>query len=128
MKTWTNFTANSGMATTTWNYDPARGFLTGKTYDGSNPGPAYTSTPAGRLKTRLWARGITTTFSYNNGGTLNAIAYSDGTAPNVSYSPDRLGRQSAITCNGITDSLGYDAANDLLSESYSYEKGVKPLL
>ena len=93
--------------------------MTGKTYDGSNPGPSYTYTAAGRLKTRAWARGIRTTFSYDNGGTLNAIAYSDGTTPNVSYTSDRLGRQSAITCNGITDTLAYDTANDLLSESYS---------
>ena len=119
MVTWKDFSGNTGLATTTWNYDPNRGFLTNKTYDGGAPGPAYMYTPAGRLKTRTWARNIMTTYSYDNAGGLSTIVYSDGSTPNVTYTPDRLGRRSTSACNGITDTLAYDTANDLLSESYS---------
>jgi hypothetical protein len=41
MMTWTNFSAGSGAATTTWNYDPYRGWLISK-LDNSGKGPAYT--------------------------------------------------------------------------------------
>ena len=119
MVTWKNFSANSGMATTTWNYDAYRGLLIAKTYDGGAAGPAYTYTPAGRLKTRTWARNIITTYSYDNGGSLAAVVYSDGTTPNATYSFDRLGRQSTITCNGMTDTLAYNTADELLNESFS---------
>ena len=43
MKTWQNFAANTGTATTTWNYDVFRGFLTNKTYNAGAPGPTYVS-------------------------------------------------------------------------------------
>jgi YD repeat-containing protein len=119
MVTWKNFSANSGAATTTWNYDPYRGFLSSKTFDGGAAGPSYGYKPSGRLWTRTWARNITTTYSYDNGGTLQTITYSDGTTPNVTYTNDRLGRQSTITCNGITSTFAYNTANQLLSESFS---------
>jgi YD repeat-containing protein len=35
-------------------------------------------TAAGRLATRLWARGITTTYSCNNFGDLSGVNYDDG--------------------------------------------------
>jgi hypothetical protein len=60
----------AGTRVTTWNYDGYRGFLTNKVYDGGSAGPGYAYTPAGRLQTRAWARGITTTNSYNNNGDL----------------------------------------------------------
>src|SRR4029077_18319225 len=77
MKTWQNFSGNSGTATTTWNYDLYRGWLTNKTYDAGAAGPKYTYTSAGRLQPRLWARGTNTTYSYNNAGDLSGIAYND---------------------------------------------------
>jgi RHS repeat-associated protein len=119
MSTWKNFVANSGQAVTTWNYDANRGFLTSKTYDGGAAGPSYTYTSAGRLKTRVWARTITTTYSYDNGGSLATVVYSDGTTPNVTNTFDRLGRQATIACNGMTNTLSYNTANQLLSESFS---------
>jgi YD repeat-containing protein len=71
MTTWTNFNGKTGPATTTWNFDGYRGWQTGKVYaDGK--GPTYTSTPAGRLGLRTWARGTNTTYSFNGAGDLGA--------------------------------------------------------
>ena len=50
-------------------------------------GPRYTYTPAGRLKTRTWARGIATTYKYGfddavpntQHGQLTVIDYGDST-------------------------------------------------
>src|SRR6266568_1480231 len=117
MKTWTNFTSNLGAATTTWNYNTNRGWLDNKRYP-DNTGPSYTYTLAGRLQTRLWARGTNTTYSYNNAGDLSGVTYSDST-PALSYGYDRRGRQSAITQGSATTTRLYDDASDLLSESYA---------
>ena len=53
-----------GARATTWNYDDYRGFLTSKTDAGNNI-VTYSSTPAGRLRLRTWARNINTTYGYN---------------------------------------------------------------
>jgi YD repeat-containing protein len=67
MKTWQNFAGGAGAATTTWHYDGYRGWLTHKVHaDGK--GPVYTYTAAGRLKSRAWARGVTTYYTNNNAG------------------------------------------------------------
>ena len=55
MKTWQNYAGNSGTATTTWNYDPYRGWLLTKR-DNSSQGCDYTYKASGRLLTRKWAR------------------------------------------------------------------------
>ncbi|MGO8931763.1 MAG: RHS repeat domain-containing protein [Limisphaerales bacterium] len=118
MKTWQSFAANQGAATTTWNYNAARGWLDNKRYaDGQ--GPNYTYSPAGRLKTRTWARGLTTTYAYNNAGDLSAASYSDST-PAPSYGYDRRGRQTSATqAGGTAASRSFDDAGNLRSESYS---------
>jgi YD repeat-containing protein len=117
MKTWQDFAGDSGAATTTWNYDPARGWLAGKRYADAT-GPDYTCTPAGRLLTRTWARGLTTTYGYDNAGLLATVAYSDST-PGVTCTYDRLGRQATLVRNGMTTTLSYNTAGQLLGESYS---------
>jgi RHS repeat-associated protein len=117
MTTWTSFGTQSGAATTTWNYDTNRGWLASKRYADGN-GPAYTYTPAGRLKTRSWARGVTTTYSYNAAGDLASVTYSD-TTPGVTYTYDRRGRQATLVQNGISTTFAYNNANLVLSESYS---------
>ncbi|MFC1461418.1 hypothetical protein ACFLQR_02730 [Verrucomicrobiota bacterium] len=49
---------------TTWVYDEASGLLTQKQYaDGSSV--TYTYTVEGKLETRNWSRGLTTTYSYS---------------------------------------------------------------
>ena len=75
---------------TTWNYSPTRGFLLNKRYR-DNKGPGYTYTPAGRLKTRSWARGVTATFTYDPAGDVAGVTYSDST-PALNFERDRLGR------------------------------------
>jgi RHS repeat-associated protein len=92
-------TLHAGTGTTTWTYDPQRGWLSAKLYDDGN-GPSYTYTLAGRLQTRLWVRGVTTTYGYDNAGELSGITYSDST-PAVAYIRDR---QNRIT--NITDAAG----------------------
>jgi RHS repeat-associated protein len=119
--TMTNWGAfpSAGARVTTWNYNPYRGWLDSKTYDGGAAGPAYTYTDAGRLRTRQWARNITTTYTYDNAGGLSGVSYSDGTTPGLSYTCDRRGRPATVTQNSIQDTLTYNDANLLLSEAYS---------
>ncbi|NLH73941.1 MAG: hypothetical protein GX456_12875 [Verrucomicrobia bacterium] len=49
-------------------------------------GPVYTYTAGGRLATRVWKRGVTTTYSYNTAGDLQTIDYSDSAAQRQSGS------------------------------------------
>jgi RHS repeat-associated protein len=119
LKTWKNFAGDSGAAITTWNYDPYRGLLASKLYDGGAAGPTYTYTAGGRLKTRVWARGVTTTYFYNMAGELASIAYDDGVTAPVGYSYDRLGRRLTATNGATSCSYVYDDAGDVVSESYS---------
>ena len=64
-------TYGTSTSVTTWNYHTQRGWLDSKDYpDPANPlqagdGPSYTYTDGGRLKTRLWARSVSTTYRYD---------------------------------------------------------------
>ena len=117
MKTWKDFAADSGTATTSWSYDAQRGWLTQKQYDDGD-GPAYTYHPTGKLNTRTWERGVTTTYAYNNAGDLASINYSD-TTPDIAYTHDRLGRQSTITLGTNTTTKTYTDSGSLVTESYT---------
>src|SRR5205085_1377806 len=55
----------AGDAVTTWVYTLGR--LTQKKYADGN-GPSYSYTFGGRIKTRQWVRGITTTYGLNGAG------------------------------------------------------------
>src|SRR6266516_4651044 len=118
MTNWTGFAASTGTRVTTWNYDAYRGFLTNKVYDGGSGGPGYAYTPAGRLQTRAWARGITATHSYNNNGELLSVSYSDST-PSVAMVYDRRGRATTVTNGTAVCTLAYTDANQLLNETNS---------
>jgi hypothetical protein len=73
MTTWKDFAAKTGAATTTWNYDANRGWLSSKRYP-DNKGPDYTYSAAGRLRTRSDTfRGVTTTYNYNWAGDLASV-------------------------------------------------------
>jgi len=77
----TSMTTTSG--TTTWQYHPQRGWLEFKK-DATQKAVNHTYTDAGRPETRTWARGVTTTWGYDDGGRLDSITYSDGT-PAVTF-------------------------------------------
>ncbi|MCE9616133.1 MAG: hypothetical protein K8T26_17815 [Lentisphaerae bacterium] len=80
--------------TTTWEYEPKRGWLSTKRYaDGS--AVAYESYANGAMKTRTWARGVETRYAYDAAGVVTNLSYSDGT-PAVSYTYDRLGRVQTV--------------------------------
>jgi RHS repeat-associated protein len=118
MKTWQNFASGSGAATTTWNYDDERGFLESKTYQGGVT-VNYTNSLAGRLTDRRWARGIVTTYGYNNAGDVETINYSDST-PDVSYTYDRRGRKVAVAqSGGSASTLTYNDGGKLIVESFT---------
>ena len=109
--------------------DPYRGWLKSKDYPdagtGSPPGtegtgdPVDTYTDGGRLKTRLWQRGVGTTNSYTPAGELSAVTYSDGT-PNFTNSYSRLGFLTRIAqSGGASVDRAYNSAGLLLGESYT---------
>ncbi len=113
--TWTNYPTN-GQVTNTWNYNPYRGWLDNKLYP-DNSGPSYSYTDAGRLATRTWARGISTSYSYDNNGLIKTIDYSDAT-PDVTFAYDRAGRATDITDIG-TRSYAYNYTGQILADAYS---------
>ena len=79
----------AGTGTTTWNYDPTTGLLSSKQYDDGQSSKLYLHLSR-TAQTRTWARGIVTTYGYNNAGELTSITYSDG-APSVATVYDRRG-------------------------------------
>jgi RHS repeat-associated protein len=117
MTNWSTYSAGAGARVTTWNYNAYRGWLDNKRHD-DGKGPSYAYWPSGRLHTRTWYRGLTTTYTCDNAGGLSTVAYSDST-PGVTYMYDRLGRAATNTCNGITTTFSYNQAGEQLSESYS---------
>lgn len=125
MKTWQNFSSDSGTATTTWNYDSIRGWLSNKRHN-DNLGPDYVYTVGGRLHTRTWARtnslGNRVTITYTNSlssgswhGDVSEIRYSNDpeSTSTVTYTYDRRGRKATMT-----------SASDLITFSY-YDNGVE---
>ncbi len=107
-------TGAAGAEVTTWRYDPQSGQMTGKAFADGN-GPSYTYTAGGKLATRTWARGIVTTYSYDNANQLQAIVYSDGTTPAASYSYDRLGRLATAAGGGSARALTYQGNTNLMA-------------
>lgn len=116
LTTWQDYSGNLGQAVTTWNYHPLRGWLTSKAYV-DQTGPSYSYFPSGRLKTRSWARGSTTTYAYNNAGDLASIDYSDLT-PDVAFTYDRLGRLATATDAAGTLTRSYHVSGALQNEAY----------
>ncbi len=88
-------TMTTATGTTTWIYDPVTGFLERKK-DAAQKPTIYTYTLAGRVDTRLWARGVLTDYGYDNAGRLATIDYSDST-PDVGILYDQRNRPKQIT-------------------------------
>ena len=110
----------AGSDLTTWVYSPTRGLLTRKQYADAK-GTNYTYTAAGRLATRTWARGVTTTYSYTQ-GLLTFTDYNDAT-PDVAITYDAYGRQATVTqTNQSKITYSYNPATlALTSELISYD-------
>ena len=101
-------TGNSYDATT-WLYQEHSGLLTNKT-DAAGKSVSYTYTN-GLLQARDWARGVTTTNSYNAFGELLLVSYSDVT-PWVSLTNyDRQGMPRTIIDASGTNIISYDHAS-----------------
>ena len=118
LTTWQDYAAQTGAATTTWNYDPQTGRLLNKR-DAAGLRASYTYWPSGRLKTRTWARTAAplTTYTYTLGGDLQLIDYSDST-PDVAQTYDRLGRLKTTTdATGLLSRTYQNGALD--DETYS---------
>jgi RHS repeat-associated protein len=116
----TSVTPPAGSDVTTWIYGPATGRLDRKQYADGN-GTDYTYTDAGRLETRGWARGITTTYGYEY-GLMTSTNYSD-TTPDVTITYEPLGRQETVTQANLSQiAYTYDPANLALdTETIQYD-------
>ena len=115
LTTWANFSAHTGAAATTNNYDPYRGWLANKAYPDGN-GTLYAYTFGARLSSRTWARGTSTAYTNNAAGDVMAVKYSDST-PGVTNGYDRRGRLTAITNGATVTTLALNDAGEVLLET-----------
>jgi RHS repeat-associated protein len=98
---------------TTWDFHDATGTLKSKK-DAANNLVQYTYDTRGQLKTRTWARGVTTTYSYSSTtAELTGISYSDGT-PTLSYTYNRLGQSATVGDFTGTRSFNYSTTTTQL--------------
>ena len=97
------------------NVGDATGLVTQKLYaDGQ--GPCYTDIDDGNFATRTWARGVTTSYTYDAWGSITSTTYSDGT-PSVTFAYDALGRRTSVTDAKGTTAFSYDAFGDESQEA-----------
>ena len=89
---------------------------TGKSYDSAN-GPAYAFTPAGRLRTRAWARGVSALYGYDARGDLRFVTYSNSAGLNLTNTFDRRGRLQLVQQGTNLTALAWHDAGALASES-----------
>ncbi|MEI6211847.1 MAG: hypothetical protein WCR06_09505 [bacterium] len=115
------------MDRTRWLYEDATGLLTNKLYADSK-GPVYAYTADGKLATRAWARGVTTSYAQDLSGALTNISYSDST-PAVLFAYDRYGRQTSTIAAGVSTNLYvYDNYGTLTNEVISLTSDICPLI
>ena len=100
---------------TTWLYDEASGAITNKLYaDGK--GTTYSYTFDGKLSRRIWARGITTDYTYDGWNNITNTVYSDDT-PTVSLAYDAFDRQiETHDAAGVT-TFAYDSFGSITNET-----------
>jgi YD repeat-containing protein len=108
--------ATTGTADATkWIYQSSTGLLTQK-QDANLKGASYTYDEFGRLKTRVWARGITCTYGYDpNTGEMRTVTYSDST-PALAFAYDRGGHQISVTDASGSHTRSFNVAGELQSD------------
>lgn len=121
--TGTSWPVTTGTANvTTWEYHEPTGLLWEK-LDAVNLGASYTWNDANQLLTRFWARGTTTTYTYNLAGELTGKTYTDST-PTVALTYNRRGLPATVTDGGGVRSRTYTVDGQLDQETYV--SGVLP--
>lgn len=116
MWTWRDATASD---LTEWIYQPGTGLLLEKK-DAAGKSVIHTYTATGKPATRTWARGVSTTYSYDPAtGDLTGINYSDSTPDVTLGNYDRLGRPGSVSQYGIgTETMTYHPGQFAPKERY----------
>ena len=117
LHTWRDENGDSDI--TCWHYDLFTGAVTNKLYADGN-GTVYTYLGDGRIATREWARGVTTTYGYTDTSTggIKTTEYSDDT-PNVTNSYNLTGQLLSVQDGIGTTSFGYDSKSRQVAETNS---------
>ena len=84
-----------GWNVTRWVFEESTGALLNK-IDTQNHGPAYSFNAAGLISRRVWARGVSTEYEYDDWDQMLSRTYSDST-PDVCYSRNAFGWPTMIT-------------------------------
>lgn len=108
-------TMSTATGVTTWNYSPSRGWLDAKV-DAAGKAVSYTYTPAARLLSRKWARGVITNYGYDKYGDLKSTNYSDGT-PGVSMSYNQNGQLWKVSDTAGIHTFTYDLGGKIRIDS-----------
>ena len=117
MSTWQDYSAGAGLATTRWVYDPASGYMIAKVYEGGSSN-TYTYSLGGRLASRIWARGVVTSYAYNEAGDLESVAYSDGT-PGLTNQYNRVGQLVGVSDASGSRVIHHSTAGQITGEIYT---------
>ena len=104
---------------TRWHYESLSGLVTNKVYADGH-GPAYMYMAGGRLASRVWARGVTSAYTYadTEEGNVQSVNYS-GTTPDVTNRYDLSGRRVSVDDGAGSRSLSYDSKGRLGAETNS---------
>ncbi|MCK9304042.1 MAG: hypothetical protein M0P27_01430, partial [Bacteroidales bacterium] len=115
LHTWRDESGNSDI--TRWYYDPFTGAVTSKVYADGN-GTAYTYLSDGRMATREWARGVTTTYGYSDtaAGSIRTTDYSDDT-PSLTNTYNLVGQLVKVEDGIGTTTFGYDSKGRQVAET-----------
>jgi len=101
---------------TTWTYDESSGLVTSKK-DANNKSVTYTYSADGKLLTRTWSRGITTTYSYDTAtGELLKADYSDATQ-DIERTYNRMGNLVSVSDAAGVRTFNYDDNFNLTGET-----------
>ena len=103
-------TTRNGGATwdeTQWEFDPASGVNTAKTYADSSR-INYTYTDNGKQRRTTWARGAWREHAYNDRNQISSTAYSSPATPSVTYTYTDAGKTASAASSAASFSYAYD--------------------